>query len=263
MIIICLLPILIVACLYVLRFGIQLNHSFSESEANWGEFGDYFGGVLNPFFGFFTFLTVLYTLSLQLREIKHSNREKKQDQKLRLKELTLIEKQERNQIALKNASELTAVNAYFFSSLNYMYDLNEKETSRLSNWKDEMHSFFESVRTKGINLSQSNEKIQVIFVKNLSVLKLSTFVVNLIGKIYSFSGLMEEEKKHYYQLVKNSLSENLRLGLVIHLLLHDNISKAVKEIIISENFFEYLDYWQTRTHHEYIKDLINQVKNKF
>lgn len=35
----------------------------------WGQFGDFFGGILNPVFGFLSVLGLLWALSLQMREI--------------------------------------------------------------------------------------------------------------------------------------------------------------------------------------------------
>lgn len=37
------------------------------SQEKWGQFGDYFGGVLNPILSFFAFSALLYTVYLQMR----------------------------------------------------------------------------------------------------------------------------------------------------------------------------------------------------
>ncbi len=46
-----------------------------KSPAGWGQLGDYFGGVLNPVFGFLTILALVLTLILQSRELKLSRGE--------------------------------------------------------------------------------------------------------------------------------------------------------------------------------------------
>ncbi len=53
---------------YVLVFGITL----SRSREAWGQFGDYFGGVLNPLFALLAFLAVLWSIALQERELKET-----------------------------------------------------------------------------------------------------------------------------------------------------------------------------------------------
>lgn len=46
-----------------------------KSPEGWGQLGDYFGGVLNPVFGFLTILALVLTLILQSRELKLSRGE--------------------------------------------------------------------------------------------------------------------------------------------------------------------------------------------
>ena len=40
-------------------------NGLSSDPANWGQMGDYFGGMLNPLLAFFSLLTLCYTLALQ------------------------------------------------------------------------------------------------------------------------------------------------------------------------------------------------------
>lgn len=42
---------------------------------DWGQIGDFFGGILNPIFGFFGLMALLYTIHIQSRELKFSVRE--------------------------------------------------------------------------------------------------------------------------------------------------------------------------------------------
>jgi len=44
---------------YVVRFH---NHALSATPVEWGPFGDYIGGLLNPIFSFFAFIALLMTL---------------------------------------------------------------------------------------------------------------------------------------------------------------------------------------------------------
>lgn len=42
----------------------------SGSQENWGQFGDYFGGLLNPMFAMLAFLALLWSITLQDREFR-------------------------------------------------------------------------------------------------------------------------------------------------------------------------------------------------
>jgi len=56
----------------VLVFGVyfaNFNNGLSDSQADWGAFGDFIGGVLNPLFGFLTLFALILTLILQNRQL--------------------------------------------------------------------------------------------------------------------------------------------------------------------------------------------------
>ncbi|MCQ3002612.1 hypothetical protein NLO98_22955 [Pseudomonas syringae] len=59
-----LFAIVIVCIIYVFTFGT----THSADPAIWGQFGDYFGGVLNPLFALAAFLSALWSISVQQRE---------------------------------------------------------------------------------------------------------------------------------------------------------------------------------------------------
>lgn len=56
----------VVSLTYIATFGISL----SPSQERWGQFGDYFGGLLNPLFALAAFLSALWSISLQQREAR-------------------------------------------------------------------------------------------------------------------------------------------------------------------------------------------------
>ncbi len=55
-----------VSVTYIAAFGMTR----SADPALWGQFGDYFGGVLNPLFALAAFLSALWSISLQQREAR-------------------------------------------------------------------------------------------------------------------------------------------------------------------------------------------------
>ena len=73
------------------------SHSVSDAIEHWGQFGDFFGGVLNPFLAFCSFMALLYTINIQSKQLTISTEELKETRK----ELTASrEAQERSSAAL-------------------------------------------------------------------------------------------------------------------------------------------------------------------
>lgn len=58
--------VIAVVTVYISTFG--TTRSFEHSV--WGSFGDYFGGILNPVFALCAFLGVLWSLDMQVKQLK-------------------------------------------------------------------------------------------------------------------------------------------------------------------------------------------------
>lgn len=72
-----LLIALMLLCSFVLKFGVTP----SEDQGEWGQFGDFVGGILNPLFSIIGLLALLYTIVLQSEELRRSTRELKSSAK--------------------------------------------------------------------------------------------------------------------------------------------------------------------------------------
>jgi len=59
-------------CIVLKLYLDQFKGGFSASNADWGTFGDYVGGVLNPVFGLLSFTGLLLTIYLQGKELKEA-----------------------------------------------------------------------------------------------------------------------------------------------------------------------------------------------
>jgi len=88
------------------------------SNSNWGTFGDFFGGTLNPIFSFLSFILLLVTLSLQLNE-----REKRDIQYKQGLHDQLVENEER-----RIADNLSFRDKRFFELTSLMHEI-AKSTS--------------------------------------------------------------------------------------------------------------------------------------
>jgi hypothetical protein len=67
-----LLATFIVLGIYVYKFAVIFGMGLSSSQETWGQFGDYVGGLLNPFFALAALLALLYTILLQQRELSNT-----------------------------------------------------------------------------------------------------------------------------------------------------------------------------------------------
>ncbi|PKL38602.1 MAG: hypothetical protein CVV44_12040 [Spirochaetae bacterium HGW-Spirochaetae-1] len=72
--------LLFILLTYSSNFIFQYKNVISDNPADWGTFGDYFGGILNPVLSFITIILLLYTIQLQ-RVMKNdtNNDSKKQE----------------------------------------------------------------------------------------------------------------------------------------------------------------------------------------
>lgn len=63
------LPALVVYGFYIYNFGPGQWLKLSHDPADWGVFGDYVGGLLNPLFSFLAFIGVIITVVLQAKQL--------------------------------------------------------------------------------------------------------------------------------------------------------------------------------------------------
>lgn len=124
--------ILLVVGIYSLNFH---NQNFSDSAENWGQFGDYIGGLLNPIFSFFSLIALLLTILVQTRQLKISTRELKLSrQELRLTRDELKKSaiaQNESQLALNKQAEIanktSELGTINFLILRYEEELKDVE----------------------------------------------------------------------------------------------------------------------------------------
>jgi hypothetical protein len=64
----------ILVCLYLYEFA---NAGLSPEQEHWGQFGDFFGGTLNPIIGLMTLLALVWTVRLQHQLLREAKRQVK------------------------------------------------------------------------------------------------------------------------------------------------------------------------------------------
>ena len=66
---------------YIVKFYLILGYEFSSKQDEWGQLGDYAGGMLNPIFGFISVVLLIKSLTLQNEANKNLNDELKENKK--------------------------------------------------------------------------------------------------------------------------------------------------------------------------------------
>jgi hypothetical protein len=80
LLLVALVPFGLCVVAYFIRFGLFMKLPISSNQGDWGTFGDFVGGVLNPIYAFLAFAGVVYTVLLQKDQIEIMKTQQKLDE---------------------------------------------------------------------------------------------------------------------------------------------------------------------------------------
>ncbi len=120
------------------KYFSEFNGPISTTNADWGTFGDFIGGTLNPILSFLGLIALLLTIVLQSKELESTRKELERAASAQEKSEKLLKEQTATQI--KQQFEGT-----FFSLLEQHNKSLEKLSAPNSRWT-EMHSDLEVTR---------------------------------------------------------------------------------------------------------------------
>ena len=237
----------IVLGVYVWRFHL----GFSEQHENWGQFGDYIGGTLNPLFAFTALLALLYTIVLQSRELRNSAEQL-------TKSAEALEKQ--NLVLRKQSFEAT-----FFQLLRLYNEvvrglhitLRESEFlgGQARNVKHEDRQCLESLHNvlirehyysvaRGDSLVPRREALNFAYHDFYS--KYGHLVGHYFRTIYNIVKIVEkaempdEEKKEYTNVLRAQLSK-YELGLLLYNCMSDYGKEKMLPLVIKYNLLKHVE----------------------
>ncbi|WP_152054777.1 putative phage abortive infection protein [Aliarcobacter butzleri] len=133
--------ILIIAiCLFIGLIITYFSFIISQEDtvkSNWGTFGDFIGGTLNPLFALFSLFAIIYTIKIQTEELELSRKEL-EETKEELKESRIAQQEQSDSLKLQNqATKLQIFENTFFQLLNqhneYLNLLLEERCLKLIN----------------------------------------------------------------------------------------------------------------------------------
>ena len=103
----------------------NFHNALSEKHEDWGTFGDFMGGTLNPIFALFSLAAILYTIKIQTKGLKLSRKELKATRK-ELERSTKAQQEQSKSFKIQNDSiKLQSFENTFFQLMNLFLNTRE------------------------------------------------------------------------------------------------------------------------------------------
>lgn len=258
--------LLIALILFLTAVGIyfwNFNNGFSTDKSEWGAFGDFLGGTLNPLFAFLSLFAILYTIKIQTQELEYT-REELQATKEELAKSRIAQEEQSNSFKKQNASiEQQTFENTFFKLLEFLetrrndfkYDEYNSSSSVI---EQNYHSFIQKFFYKNTSevewdpkyifdencksIEQIKEKTQSYYEKGGGELGPYFRVLFNILKFVDTNRLITKINQLYINLIKDQLSRYELLLLFYYCLSDCNqeMSFLIKKYQVLEHLEESL-----------------------
>lgn len=167
-----------------------------KETSNWGTFGDFVGGILNPLLSFFGFCALIYTIHIQRKQIDYDKKDRE------------IEKFDR----------------VFFELFN-LHNKTLSEVLESNKLQKETNQIWASLDLKSIQDSLKNAKLWKQYARNLySLLK---FIDN--------SSLKKNEICVYVSMIKALLIDSILELLLIEYTVDNNLKELIDKYALFQN----------------------------
>lgn len=134
------LLLFITLCVYFYNF----KNGLSNESSNWGTFGDFVGGTLNPIFALFSLFAIIYTIKIQTEELEFS-REELEATREELKGSRIAQQEQSESLKLQNeATKLQIFENTFFKLFELHNDKYEKFKNKLDSYNNRIFENNES-----------------------------------------------------------------------------------------------------------------------
>jgi hypothetical protein len=225
-------------------YFIYVYNSTTNEKGDWGTFGDFVGGTLNPLFALFSLFAIIYTIKIQTQELEFSREELEATRK-ELTESRIAQQEQSESLKLQNeATKLQMFENTFFQLLNQhnqYLDLVVKENIKieyikyvpfpgntsgrkpdgLKPKKDVLSSFGE--------INQSNRVLKNYFMTLFQILKY----------INEFAKRNEINAKFYTNIIRALIDDKILRLLAINCVAYSDFIEY-KNYIEEYAFFEHI-----------------------
>lgn len=206
--------VLIIAASVIGLYFLQFHDGFSEDQSAWGTFGDYIGGV----FAFFAFIAVIYTINIQLKQLKIMSK----DLKVSMEEMRLSRQEMKNSVkALKSQNETLEVRNFeniFFELIrmridainNLEYEISPviipKGHHAIRHFQNIFRSNYQDIRFKNDNIKKQirNSFKNLIDLPNV---ELDAYLRSIILLVRFLNSTVVKNKEKYRNIIRTILTD--------------------------------------------------------
>lgn len=236
-IILAILAGLAVLLLYFLNF----SGGLSERQENWGAFGDFIGGSLNPFFSFLALIAILLTIIVQSRELNLST--------IELSRSAAALKEQSKTLTVQNFENTFFQMVRLHNDIVNGIDLRAKGGNITTQGRDCFEVFYEKRFSKEYGkkntelsgapfLEIAQSAYQEIFNKNQG--EVGHYFRNLYTIIRYIDDSVVNEKKKYIRIIRAQLS-SYEIALLFYNSLHSVGRERFKPLIERYELLENMD----------------------
>jgi len=129
----------------IINYFLHFHDGLSDNNSDWGAFGDYVGGLLNPFFSFLAFIFLIWSIRIQILELELSRKAMTRSANAAEQSNKLIEIQ----------NELEDKSLYIQAASNIINNVNN-DNSKLKRIQDIIMRYMELVDLSKEEISHHN-----------------------------------------------------------------------------------------------------------
>ena len=231
-------------------FFITLFNFIFNTTEKLGEWGDFFGGVLNPILTFLTFMGLLITIILQQKELREARHEFKGQKDALVNQQLEMVKQTFDNKFFQMLSSLNELINYLESEGKYGNDLVKGRavfsvfrkllvSEIFAEGDDRNHKKISNIDIKEV------EKIMRIYEKTTHYSAVKYYLINLYQIISYIDREIpkDSDPKKYTNILRATLTKNELVILLFNSYrLTDSCGNNFKEYLEKYEFFEHMDY---------------------
>lgn len=211
------------------------DFSFIADTEKFGQFGDFIGGTLNPILAFLSFMALLYTIKIQMDELKLSREELEATRK-ELKESRIAQQEQSKSLKLQNG----AIEKQIFE--NTFFSLLKEVNGLLDEFYADENGFAVSNKIK--ELSDNRIYLKKEELRNKFNLLNKGVMRNYFMMLYQILKFIDNSssninKKTYSNIVRANSGSYILSLLAINC--YSNDFSQFKEYLEKYSFFEHLD----------------------
>ncbi|MGE4419183.1 MAG: putative phage abortive infection protein [Sulfurimonas sp.] len=140
--------LLLVALIFLIvvlsTYFYSFHHTLSSDKSEWGTFGDFVGGTLNPLFAFLSLFAIIYTIRIQTEELEYSRKELEAT-KEELEKSRIAQQEQSESFKIQNESiKQQAFENTFFQLVNALTDTKNNISVNVKIGKTHTHHAYDN-----------------------------------------------------------------------------------------------------------------------